>query len=74
MAQQLQRLVSFYQFVHQEHEIPPTYNTVVADDLNSPQVLVHGVDIAVILLILEIACDSGVEPPSSCWFIITQKK
>lgn len=38
MAQQLQRLVSFYQFIRREHQIPPTYSTVVADNLNSPQV------------------------------------
>ncbi|PNF37324.1 hypothetical protein B7P43_G00463 [Cryptotermes secundus] len=39
MAQQLQRLVSFYQFIRREHQIPPTYSTVVADNLNSPQSL-----------------------------------
>lgn len=41
MAQQLQRLVCFYQFIRREHQIPPTYSTVVADDLNSPQVGPH---------------------------------
>jgi hypothetical protein len=41
MAQQLKRLVSFYQFVCQEHQIPPTYSTVVADNLNSSQVGPH---------------------------------
>jgi hypothetical protein len=41
MTQQLQRLVSFYQFVHQEHQIPPRYSTVVADDLKSLQVSPH---------------------------------
>jgi hypothetical protein len=38
MTQQLQRLVSFYQFVRLEHQVPPTYSTVVADDLSLPQV------------------------------------
>jgi hypothetical protein len=41
MTQQLQRLVSLYQFIHREHQIPPVYSTVVADDLKSPQVGPH---------------------------------
>ncbi|KAJ9600993.1 hypothetical protein L9F63_000831, partial [Diploptera punctata] len=38
MSQQLQKLVAFYKFVHQQHEIPPMYNTVV-DEHNSIQSL-----------------------------------
>ena len=38
ISQQLQRLVAFYKFVHQQHEVPPMYTTVVADELSSPQV------------------------------------
>jgi len=49
MAQQLQRLVSFYQFVHREHQLPPTYSTVVADDLNPPQVGPHQLPVAAIM-------------------------
>ncbi|PSN52085.1 Rab3 GTPase-activating protein non-catalytic subunit [Blattella germanica] len=43
MAQQLQKLVTFYKFVHLQHEIPPVYNTVCLSSLlNAPEREVNG--------------------------------
>ncbi|XP_047119989.1 rab3 GTPase-activating protein non-catalytic subunit [Schistocerca piceifrons] len=36
-TQNLQKLVSFYQFVRQQQDKPPSYNAVVATDLKTPQ-------------------------------------
>ncbi|XP_067009858.2 rab3 GTPase-activating protein non-catalytic subunit isoform X1 [Anabrus simplex] len=39
MAEQLNRLLAFYQFLEAQYQQPPDYSTVVADDLKSSQTL-----------------------------------